>query len=155
MQRREHQTEFAKDEVNESYDADVQQPRATSQLHGPNRPKMSNFAPDNKAGQRFDSCERCLKAFCSVIISPLSSQFLIDIHSVFLKLGLTPDSRNVERAQDCPPDRTNQPFFGYLIWWRRARTFRETSKKVFYGHLSQPKRINDPALRHSFKSEQS
>jgi len=36
MQRSEHQTEFANDEVNESYDADEQQPRGTSQFHGPN-----------------------------------------------------------------------------------------------------------------------
>jgi hypothetical protein len=57
MQRGEHQTEFANDEVNESYDADEQQPRGTSQLHGPSRLNLSDFAPDNKADQRLDSCE--------------------------------------------------------------------------------------------------
>ena len=59
VQRGEHQTEFASDEVDESYDADEQQPRGTSQLHGPDRLNLSDFAPDDKADQRLDSCELC------------------------------------------------------------------------------------------------
>jgi hypothetical protein len=59
MQRGEHQTEFANDKVDESYDADEQQPRGTSQFHGSNHPNVSDFAPDNKADQRLDSRELC------------------------------------------------------------------------------------------------
>jgi hypothetical protein len=36
MQRGEHQTEFANNKVDKSSDADEQQPRGTSELHGPN-----------------------------------------------------------------------------------------------------------------------
>src|SRR5262249_9499203 len=36
MQRGEHQTEFANYKVDKSSDADEQQPRGTSELHGPN-----------------------------------------------------------------------------------------------------------------------
>jgi hypothetical protein len=57
MQRGEHQTEFANDEVGESYDADLQQPRGTLQLHGPNRLNLSDVVPDNKADQALDSSE--------------------------------------------------------------------------------------------------
>ena len=59
MQRGKHETEFANDEVSESYDADEQQPRGTSQLHGLSRLNLSDFAPHNKADQRLDSCEPC------------------------------------------------------------------------------------------------
>jgi len=59
MQRGEHQTEFANNKVDKSSDADEQQPRGTSELHCRNRLKFSDFAPDHKADQRLDSCERC------------------------------------------------------------------------------------------------
>jgi hypothetical protein len=36
VQRGVHQTEFANDKVDKRSDADEQQPRATSELHGPN-----------------------------------------------------------------------------------------------------------------------
>jgi hypothetical protein len=58
MQRSEHQTTFPNEEVNESYDADEQQPRGTSQFHGSNSPKLRDFGSKNKAVQRLDSCER-------------------------------------------------------------------------------------------------
>ena len=71
MQRGKHQTEFANGEVNEGYDADEQQPRGTSQLHGPNRLNLSDLAPDNKADQRLDSWELCeTVARCSKITKP-------------------------------------------------------------------------------------
>jgi hypothetical protein len=59
MERGKQQTEFANDKVHKSSDADEQQPRGTSELHGPNRLKLSDFAPDNKADQCLDSCELC------------------------------------------------------------------------------------------------
>jgi hypothetical protein len=59
MQRSEHQTEFANNKVDKRSDADEQQPRGTSELHGPNRLKLSDLAPDHKADQRLDSCELC------------------------------------------------------------------------------------------------
>jgi hypothetical protein len=71
VQRGKHQTEFANGEVNEGYDADEQQPRGTSQLHGPNRLNLSELAPDNKADQRLDSRELCeTVARCSKITKP-------------------------------------------------------------------------------------
>jgi hypothetical protein len=59
MQRGEHQTEFANNKVDKSSYADEQQPRGTSELHGPNRLKLSDFAPGNKADQCIDSREVC------------------------------------------------------------------------------------------------
>jgi len=83
-----------------------------------------------------------------------SSQFCIDLRSVFPKLWLTPDPRNDERRRNLHQTGRISCPIGRLIPWRRARTLRETSKKVFYAHLCQPDRINMiPPARHPSKSE--
>ena len=51
MQRGKHQTEFPDDEVNESYDADEQQPRGTPRLHNAKRLGVGNFQANTSVGQ--------------------------------------------------------------------------------------------------------